>query len=156
MHLPTQVLISLTVAITIGTAHANTRPMDTPTLTNWLGYTAGEKVLEIINRADITLRNGESATLIAAEFDRGFHFRYGYILARPKLKQARIIKYWGAQYAGIVVYPRGKRASTVMIGLCDFGWSGTYNERALVQFSGWKPTVRYRWKSWGNNLDVYC
>lgn len=99
------------VSVTSMTSQAGATPLSISELSKLLEKsTRTEKIITIIQQADIYLRGGEPAILIAAEMDREFHFRYGYILVRPKLKQARLLNYWGAQYAGIKFYRRGKQA----------------------------------------------
>jgi len=127
---------------------------DRKVIQQWLGATP-ERIETIIAYTGIRLRSGEPAQLLTAEMDwRGYHERNSYILVRPRLHQARLLKQWDSEYAGLTVFALNGRVSGVMVGMDVIAQGVSEHRREFVYFDGWRP-IRLYARAWSAN-DGIC
>lgn len=127
---------------------------DKKEIQHWLGAQAGE-IETILNRVPIQLLGGEQALLLTAEMSpRGYHERVSYILVRPVLRQARALRQWDSEYAGLTVFALDRRASGVMVGMDVLAQGISEHRREFVYFDGWRPVSLYA-REWFSN-DGIC
>jgi hypothetical protein len=90
----------------------------------------------------VILAGGENAYLAAVDFEVDeLHSSRGYVLARPKLPAARILKDFGGQTNTVVPY--GNPSPLVIIGNAGSGQGTSENTQYVVSFDGWNVKTLY-------------
>lgn len=128
----TRYLITTLFALTLlsGTAQAGR-----PTAGQIVQWLASDQSVEVDEIQPLTLKGGEQAYLASVNFpDAGRNFWAGYVLARPALKEARVLEQFGGQYNGITL--GGDQLA--LIGAAGSGQGTSQAAYSVVVFDGWE------------------
>jgi hypothetical protein len=112
----------------------------------------------------VTLAGKEQAYLAGVSYEEAArNFWAGYLLVRPKLKQARALEEFGGQYNGIqLLGDPGPEQSLVLIGSASSGQGIMEKTYAVVRFDGWTAKTLYSAAeednsgNCGADMEVYC
>ena len=100
-----------------------------------------QQAIQIDHTEKLKLISGEEAYLSAVSFENaGRNFWAGYVLTRPKLKQAKILKEFGGQSNTFKVHPtmyKGKPIELVEIESAGSGQGMVESSKSLVYFTQW-------------------
>ncbi|AUH50759.1 hypothetical protein CXB49_08060 [Chromobacterium sp. ATCC 53434] len=119
-------------------------------IVRWLGDVGK---VELGDARLLTLKGGEKAYLVPADFpDQGSNFTQGYVLARPALGKAVVLKDFGGQNSDVTVLSHDSRNGyMVILGSSSSGQGIANATHSVVLFEGWKPRVLFAADE-GNNF----
>lgn len=138
------IYITLYLSGLISTTHA-TVPTDN-TIISWITNLQDSnanppQAIHIDSTEAVKLISGEEAYLSSVSFENaGRNFWAGYVLTRPKLKQARILKEFGGQSNSFKVHStmyKGKPIELVEIESAGSGQGTVETTKSLVYFTQW-------------------
>ncbi|MGN5765489.1 hypothetical protein ACNQO6_14215 [Acinetobacter calcoaceticus] len=99
------------------------------------------QAIQIDSTEAVKLISGEEAYLSGVSFENaGRNFWAGYVLTRPKLKQARILKAFGGQSNSFKVHPtvyKGKPIQLIEIESAGSGQGTVESSKSLVYLNQW-------------------
>ncbi|EOR05596.1 hypothetical protein [Acinetobacter genomosp. 15BJ] len=130
--------------IPVSTTHAAV-PTD-KTIISWITNLQNSnanppQAIQIDSTEAVKLISGEEAYLSGVSFENaGRNFWAGYVLTRPKLKQARILKEFGGQSNSFKVHPtvyKGKPIQLIEIESAGSGQGTVESSKSLVYFTQW-------------------
>ena len=142
------VFITLCLSGLISTTHAEV-PTD-KTIINWItnlqdSNANPQQAIQIDHTEKVKLISGEEAYLSGVSFENaGRNFWAGYVLTRPKLKQAKILKEFGGQSNTFKVHPtmyKGKPIELVEIESAGSGQGTVEATKSLVYLSQWNAKL---------------
>lgn len=116
------------------------------TIINWItnlqdSNANPQQAIQIDHTEKVKLISGEEAYLSGVSFENaGRNFWAGYVLTRPKLKQAKILKEFGGQSNTFKVHPtmyKGKSIELVEIESAGSGQGTVETTKSLVYFTQW-------------------
>jgi len=111
-----------------------------PTAEQIVQWLPEDQVTEVEEIHPLTLKGGEQAYLASVNFpDAGRNFWAGYVLARPALKEARVLEEFGGQYNGVT--PGG--GPLALIGSAGSGQGTSEATYSVVVFEGWAAKRLY-------------
>ena len=120
------------------------------TIINWItnlqdSNANPQKAIQIDHTEKVKLISGEEAYLSGVSFENaGRNFWAGYVLTRPKLKQAKILKEFGGQSNTFKVHPtmyKGKPIELVEIESAGSGQGTVEATKSLVYLSQWNAKL---------------
>lgn len=138
------IYITLCLSGLISTTHAAV-PTD-KTIISWITNLQDSnanppQAILIDHTEKVKLVSGEEAYLSGVSFDNaGRNFWAGYVLTRPKLKQARILKEFGGQSNSFKVHStvyKGKPIQLIEIESAGSGQGTVESSKSLVYFTQW-------------------
>ncbi len=104
-----------------------------------------QQAIQIDHTEKVKLISGEEAYLSGVSFENaGRNFWAGYVLSRPKLKQAKILKEFGGQSNTFKVHPtmyKGKSIELVEIESAGSGQGTVEATKSLVYLSQWNAKL---------------
>jgi hypothetical protein len=129
----------------VGYAAANISAIE---IANWVDDKSLHDAFDGAKRGDVIISNitpikltdGENAYLASASMNDGWTI--GYVLARPKLKKAKVLKGYGRRDGNHIVNVGRYDNGSVLI-IDAYGWgTGVYRaSSAIVKFDGWGVSV---------------
>ena len=138
------IYITLCLSGLISTTHA-TVPTD-KTIISWITNLQDSnanppQAIHIDSTEAVKLISGEEAYLSSVSFDNaGRNFFFFFVLTRPKLKQARILKEFGGQSNSFKVHStvyKGKPIQLIEIESAGSGQGTVETTKSLVYFTQW-------------------
>ncbi|MBY3624792.1 hypothetical protein HGO21_35440 [Acinetobacter sp. CUI P1] len=138
------IYITLCLSGLISTTHA-TVPTD-KTIISWITNLQDSnanppQAIHIDSTEAVKLISGEEAYLSSVSFENaGRNFWAGYVLTRPKLKQAKILKEFGGQSNSFKVHStvyKGKPIQLIEIESAGSGQGTVESSKSLVYFTQW-------------------
>jgi hypothetical protein len=138
------IFITLCLSSLISTTHAAV-PSD-KTIISWItnfqdSNANPPQAIQIDSTEAVKLISGEEAYLSGVSFENaGRNFWGGYVLTRPKLKQARILKAFGGQSNSFTVHStvyKGKPIQLVEIESAGSGQGIVESSKSLVYLNQW-------------------
>jgi len=138
------IYITLCLSGLISTTHAAV-PKDN-TIISWITNLQDSnanppQAIHIDSTEAVKLISGEEAYLSSVSFENaGRNFWAGYVLTRPKLKQARILKEFGGQSNSFKVHStvyKGKPIQLIEIESAGSGQGTVESSKSLVYFTQW-------------------
>ncbi|ENW81932.1 hypothetical protein F909_01621 [Acinetobacter sp. ANC 3929] len=138
------IFITLCLSGLVSPTHAVT-PSD-KTIMSWItnfqdSNASPPQAIQIDSTEAVKLISGEEAYLSGVSFENaGRNFWAGYVLTRPKLKQARILKEFGGQSNSFTVHStvyKGKPIQLVEIESAGSGQGTVESSKSLVYLNQW-------------------
>jgi len=156
------IFITLSLLGLISTTHA-TVPTD-KTIISWITNLQDSNAnpphaIQIDSTEAVKLISGEEAYLSSVSFENsGRNFWAGYVLTRPKLKQARILKEFGGQSNSFKVHStvyKGKPIQLIEIENAGSGQGTVESSKSLVYLNQWtsKLITEVEESSYGGRYD---
>ncbi|QIY81111.1 hypothetical protein [Chromobacterium violaceum] len=112
-------------------------------IVRWLGEVGKVELGDVYSLA---LKGGEKAYLASAGFpDQGRNFMQGYVLARPALGKAVVLKDFGGQSSDVTVLSHdSRRGYMVILGSSGSGQGSSRAVYSVVLFDGWRARVLFK------------
>ncbi|WHP05319.1 MULTISPECIES: hypothetical protein [Acinetobacter] len=142
------ICVALCLSALISPAYAAAPPAET--IVNWItnlndSNANPPKAILIDHTEKVKLVSGEEAYLSGVSFENaGRNFWAGYVLTRPKLKQAKILKEFGGQSNTFKIHStvyKGKPVDLVEIESAGSGQGTVESSKSLVYLSQWNTRL---------------
>lgn len=127
----------------------NAADLSAGTILGWVSEPLGKTDVKAVT--PIVLKGGEKAYIASVEFpEQGRNFWGGYILARPKLKKAILLKNFGGQANEVTTVSDFPSGSHVIIGSGGSGQGVVMRDSFVVYFDGWQAKILHKASSYSN------